>query len=103
MNELNKLIEQYETENPGEKAYHSYRMGHIPDRPNPRFMEWMAKLASRPTCSKNERAFLDEIKDKFMVHNGTIVSKNRMAEGEYVYLYQSDFTKSNLKELVNEQ
>lgn len=54
-----------------------------------------------PICSPNERAFLDEIREKFMVHNGTIVSKNKMAEGEYVYLYQMDF-KSNLKELVNE-
>ena len=53
------------------------------------------------TCTPNERAFLDEIREKFMVHNGTIVSKNRMAEGEYVYLYQMDF-KSNLKELVND-
>lgn len=59
MNELNKLIQQYETENPGEKAFHerifvggSIRVYHE------EFVEW---LASRPTCGKEQRKFLDEV------------------------------------------
>ena len=67
MNNLENLVKQYETKNPGEKAYYSYRMGQIPDRPNPRFMDWMAELASRPTCGVEQRKFLDEVENRFNV------------------------------------
>mgnify|MGYP003441333852 FL=1 len=67
MNNLENLVKQYETKNPGKKAYYSYRMGQIPDRPNPRFMDWMAELASRPTCGVEQRKFLDEVENRFNV------------------------------------
>ena len=54
-----------------------------------------------PTCSKNERAFLDEIREKYKLKTETVDGV------KYVYLsnapsliYQSDFTRSNLSELV---
>jgi hypothetical protein len=70
MNELNKLIEQYERENPGKKArwednplvqplslnqkpYFKQYSGFTND-----FVLW---LASRPTCGIEQRKFLDEI------------------------------------------
>lgn len=63
--------------------------------------EEIRHLMSLEHCTATERAFLDEFKEKFMVQNDTIVSKNKMANGEYVWLYQSDFAKCNIKELVN--
>ena len=53
MNQLNKLIQQYETENPGKKAKPQYMTSYDAD-----FVEF---LASRPTCGKEQRLFLDEI------------------------------------------
>ena len=84
MNQLNKLIEQYETENPGKKAYYSYRMGQIPDRPNPRFMDWMAELASRPTCGVEQRKFLDEVEKLMNVPESGFITLNE---------FQSDIKK----------
>lgn len=55
MNQLNKLIEQYETENPDRKAG-SFNIGVFFGTPD--FILW---LASRPTCGKEQRKFLDEI------------------------------------------
>lgn len=52
-----------------------------------------------PTCSPTERAFLDEIREKFAISNQTLLSRQPMADGEYVTLYQSDF-KCNLQELM---
>lgn len=68
MNQLTKLIEQYETENPGKKAKPQYMTSYDAD-----FVEF---LASRPTCGKEQRKFLDEVElviyrsdDTFVVLN----------------------------------
>lgn len=61
------------------------------------------KLEERVTCSKNERAFLDEIREKMEL------SEDFEGDPDYAFhipvgssmLFQSDFTKSNLKDLVN--
>ncbi|CAE14754.1 unnamed protein product [Leptospira phage LE1] len=60
MNQLNKLIQQYEADNPGKRAeiwegpcFYGYTK---------EFMEW--QLASRPTCGEEQRKFLDEV-EKF--------------------------------------
>ena len=52
-------------------------------------------------CSPNERAFLDEIREKYKLKTETVDGV------KYVYLsnapsliYQSDFTRSNLSELM---
>ena len=52
-------------------------------------------------CTKNERAFLDEIREKYELKTETVDGV------KYVYLsnapsliYQSDFTRCNLSELV---
>ena len=91
MNELNKLIQQYETENPGKKAKPQYMTSYDAE-----FAEW---LASRPTCGVEQRKFLDEIREKFVIGNKTLLSRQPMVDGEYVILFQSDF-KCNLQELV---
>lgn len=54
------------------------------------------------TCSPTERAFLDEIRERFGISNQTLLSRQPMADGEYVTLYQSDF-KCNLQELVEKK
>ena len=59
MNQLNKLIEQYETENPGKKAKPQYMTSYDAD-----FVEF---LASRPTCGVEQRKFLDEVENRFNV------------------------------------
>lgn len=51
------------------------------------------------TCTPNERAFLDEIREK-----GEFSDRNNeytgIAIGEYTFINQVDFTRSNLSELV---
>ena len=61
MNQLNKLIEQYETENPGKKAKPQYMTSYDAD-----FVEF---FASRPTCGKEQRKFLDEVEKNFEMPN----------------------------------
>ncbi|ATN95018.1 hypothetical protein [Leptospira phage LE4] len=63
--------------------------------------EYAKVIHGESICSKNERAFLDEIIEKYKL-------KTETTNGvKYVYLsnapsliYQSDFTKTNLSELV---
>ena len=58
----------------------------------------------RLTCSKNERAFLDEIREKGEWMNSLkclVVKKQDPNSHEQTgFLFQSDFTKTNLSELV---
>ena len=61
MNQLNKLIQQYERENPGETAYVNPPMNLDFSS---KFTRW---LASRPTCGKEQRKFLDEVENRFNV------------------------------------
>ena len=86
MNELNKLIQQYETENPGKKAKPQYMTSYDAD-----FVEF---LASRPTCGVEQRKFLDEIREK-----GEWVAGNDARYIGEVRLDQSDF-RCNLQELM---
>ena len=57
-----------------------------------------------PTCSKNERAFLDEIRENGEWMNSLkclVVKKQDPNSHEQTgFLFQSDFTKCNLSELV---
>lgn len=80
MNQLNKLIEQYERENPGKKAYsnlnNNTRLYHD------EFVEW---LASRPTCGKEQRKFLDEV-EKLNIKEGIVFDDDASS-----ILYASDF------------
>ena len=55
MSKLDKLIQQYKQENPGEPTF-SGECGWRDE-----FVEW---LASRPTCGQEQRKFLDEIEKK---------------------------------------
>jgi hypothetical protein len=77
--ELTKLIEQYERENPGEKAF-SGEFGW-----REKFVLW---LASRPTCGVEQRNFLDEVEKK-----GKYNFKVKVIEiSAYSELDQDDFT-----------
>lgn len=60
------------------------------------------KLEEQIQCSPTERAFLDEIREKFAISNQTLLSRQPMVDGEYVILFQSDF-KCNLQELVEKE
>jgi len=65
--------------------------------------EEIRHLMSLEHCTPNERAFLDEIREKMEL------SEDFEGDPDYAIhiptgssmLFQSDFTKSNLKELVN--
>lgn len=63
MDHLVKLIEQYERENPGQRAIRA--TGLTTHEIELRFALWLANqienLASRPTCGKEQRLFLDEV------------------------------------------
>lgn len=65
MNQLTKLIEQYERENPEEKATYQVTelMYEVSDQWSKNFVRW---LASRPTCGKEQRLFLDEVENNFL-------------------------------------
>ena len=93
MNELNKLIQQYETENPGKKAKPQYMTSYDAE-----FAEW---LASRPTCGVEQRKFLDEIREKFYYNKEEQGLTNQ--GNEYDILYQETFAKCNLQELVEKK
>lgn len=51
------------------------------------------------TCTPTERAFLDEIIEKGIINDGE--PETLIELGEWSQITQSDFTKSNLKELFN--
>ena len=76
MNQLNKLIEQYETENPGKKAKPQYMTSYDAD-----FVEF---LASRPTCGVEQRKFLDEVEKLMNVPESGFITLNE---------FQSDIKK----------
>ena len=91
MNELNKLIQQYETENPGKKAKPQYMTSYDAD-----FVEF---LASRPTCGKEQRKFLDEVeKEGEYVDDGRRFGKG-IDIGKISAIYQFD-TKADLQKVI---
>ena len=56
-------------------------------------------LSENPTCTATERAFLDELREKGKIFGA---DDPAIEVGEWTQISQSDFTKCNLKELVNE-
>lgn len=71
MNQLTKLIEQYERENPERKATYQVTelMYEVSDQWSKNFVEW---LASRPTCGEEQRKFLDEVEKMEYMGNGLV-------------------------------
>lgn len=66
------------------------------------FFHFTAEMENKltlPVCSSSERAFLDELREKGKIF-GT--DDPAIEVGEWTQISQSDFTKCNLKELVNE-
>jgi hypothetical protein len=92
MSELEKLIEQYEKENPGKNAmfcnaqYYYHR----------KFVYW---LASRPTCGVEQRKFLDEVENgKLQIREeGGIIETKILIEDSCMTQY--DF-KSDLQKVI---
>lgn len=100
MNELNKLIEQYERENPGNRA----RLSDPCDgRLNENFAVWMAKLASRPTCGKEQRKFLDEVEKRGKINASKDLGFSDEDTNNIMdmtsFLFQKTF-KSDLKKVI---
>jgi hypothetical protein len=71
MNQLEKLIEQFEIEN-REEAFIDLNSGVRSYAPE--FMLW---LASRPTCGIEQRKFLDKIEKEGQYFNGDAVRVNQ--------------------------
>ena len=101
MNQLTKILEQYEKKNPGKKARKSGEWAFTLD-----FTIWQAneieKLSSRTTCGEEQRKFLDEIEkmseyipprktyDRMEISASIIGSDDK---DPYCYeLWQCDFT-----------
>ncbi len=61
MDQLNKLIKQYERENPGQKAKDSYYCLSTDKDIEFYTDDFVLWLASRPTCGVEQRLFLDDI------------------------------------------
>ncbi len=59
MNQLTKLIEQYEKENP--EKYPIFIDDYGNESFSPDFVALLVRLASRPTCGEEQRKFLDEV------------------------------------------
>lgn len=88
MNELNKLIEQYEQE-AGQFAYEGNIDGNCDFYKT--FVEW---LASRPTCGAEQRKFLDEIEAMEYAGNGLII------EAGWHLAVVKDCFKSDLEKVI---
>lgn len=90
MNELNKLIEQYERENPGKKAKYQWQDANNEDQDDWSygFVLW---LACRPTCGKEQRLFLDEV-EKFSYDSGDKIIYKTEHFGDISIIFQDDFT-----------
>ncbi|ATN94987.1 hypothetical protein [Leptospira phage LE3] len=88
MTPLDKLIQQYERENPGETAYVNPPMNLDFSS---KFTRW---LASRPTCGKEQRKFLDEV-EKLEYQQGL----GYKYENEYVFL-SKNFKQINLQKVI---
>ena len=88
MNQLNKLIQQYERENPGETAYVNPPMNLDFSS---KFTRW---LASRPTCGKEQRKFLDE------VEKGKIEGDEVFDKGGDLILFTCDWEFLDLQKVI---
>jgi len=93
MNQLNKLIEQYETENPGKKAKEKIYLVNgewVCNRYTNEFVLW---LATRPTCGVEQRKFLDEV-EKFEHSQSNIGTNDKLisSHDKGVLIWQSKFT-----------
>jgi len=64
--------------------------------------EYAKVIHGESVCSKNERAFLDEIREFYKVDDdGDLIRDTSKFRREI--LFQSDFTKTNLSELMEEK
>jgi len=79
LEKLNKLIEQYERENPEYTAINA-----VSEAYTKKFVLW---LASRPTCGLEQRRFLDEV-EKLEFQNDKLYSSN------FCVLHGLDFSAS---------
>lgn len=88
MNELNKLVKQYEKENPGERATLD---GLIFAKS---FIEW--QLATRPTCGKEQRKFLSIIEQE----SSYITGKRPRITFRNVNIPKEKFTELDLLKVI---
>jgi len=106
MNNLENLIMEYEKENPGKKAfarnYNKYG-NEQPPTYNNEFVKWQAneieKLASRPTCGKEQRLFLDEIENKAEVDH-CYYEPGDPHPGFFLIFDDCDFGKIDLQKVI---
>ncbi len=89
---LNKLIEQYETENPNKPKAIQW-MNRLISYYNELFVEW---FVNRPTCGVEQRKFLDEIEKGALAEDS--FGKGIYIK-EYSFMYQEDFS-ANLSKVI---
>ena len=105
MNQLTKLIEQYEKENP--EKYPIFIDDYGNESFSPDFVALLVRLASRPTCGEEQRKFLDEIREKGAWVEYEYSDESEIFIAQEIQLGHSticaeDFYLANLQELVNE-
>lgn len=87
MDQLSKLIEQYE-ENPTRKAIVDSMQRIDFSKYTNEFVEW---LASRPTCGIEQRLFLDEIEKDGEIVNGSDLSVTKKEHPPWNYFFGEYF------------
>ena len=101
MEQLTKLIKQYEKENPDKPKVIQWLNNFISFY-HREFVLW---LASRPSCTPTERKFLDRLKRISTVDSqGDIICPRKNEYQKYnIYIDSELFYGISLKEIVNEQ
>lgn len=99
MNQLNKLIEQYERENPGESAKYT-----VTGLMYEEYREWTSGfvlwLASRPTCGVEQRKFLDVIEKDGVIEDGNLGQTMYIGETSMSEISSNDFNPISLEKVI---
>ena len=113
MNELNKLIQQYERDNPGKKAKISLGLDYY--QWSDGFVNWLVEsfinsfqhmdsqiksLESRPTCGKEQRLFLDVIEKDGVIEDGNLGQTMYIGETSMSEISSNDFNPISLEKVI---
>lgn len=93
MDNLTKLTEKFEAENPVKKAFTRNFNKYGNEQPPTYTNDFVLWLASRPTCGKEQRLFLDE------VEKSSWYSDELVCIGLRTVIHNSDF-KSKIIEVI---
>lgn len=92
MNELNKLIEQFAKEEDTPAFMIHALIREVEDEKGTWLNKLLDWLATRPTCGKEQRLFLDEVEKKGILGSvGGIIIKSKSDYKDPIVIEQSEF------------